>query len=414
MFPPSDSHSQENSPEAYPDTNGGSGGAGTATVDDRRSTDLVPFNGGMMAPGGPWSIGPSRPEILTATPTFSNLLHALRRRLWLAVFTGLILGSGLGYLCWRLMPTKYESVSTLEIRAENPSVWVHPEGGVDFATYKFDAMSALKSDIVIAKVLDDKTVQNLPVIREHGLDAGAWLADNIVADNPLGSEYVRVSLRYEDPHGLPDIVNALVNAYMDEVVNKERTEKLARRDSLDKKLQQYRNDLSTKRTSYHDLSNQMQAPDAASAKTQYLIQNGELQAAIQARWEAKRQFDEVVMEIEMTQATAAGAQAGMLSEQDVQDAYAHDPQDRCAPGRDLEALQRQEREIKQIVRGNAPELKKIHDLIRELRDQVEQYQTADRNQLIEGIKRNADANGVKQKGARGPKGFLPKSVDRGR
>lgn len=416
MFPPSDSHSQENSSDAYPEGSevshgGGSNGNSTALVEDRRSQNLVPFNGGMMAPGGPWSFGPTRPEILTATPTFGSLIHALRRRLWLAVFVGLILGGGLGYLCWRLMPTKYESVCELKIRAENPSIWTRSDGGVDFGTYKSDALAALKSDTVIAKVLDDKTVQNVPVIREHGLDAGAWLADNINVHNPEGSEFVLVSLRYEDSNGLTDIVNALVNAYMDEAVTRDRDEKLRRRDTLDKKLENYKATLAQKRTQYHEMSIQMQAPDAAAVKAQSLIQNGELQAAISAQWEAKRQYDEVEMEIAMTKAAAASASAGQLSDQDVQDAYNHDARITGAQN-DLELLQSRYRKLQNVVVSkNDPELLQLRDSLRQLEKTIEDYRLSDRNMLQENAKRNADQNGVRQKFLEAQKDFYQHQID---
>ena len=146
MFPPSDSHSLESTSDIYPHGANGSNGPtnGTATLEDRRNHELVPYNGAMTANGGmPWSFGPMRPEILTETPTFSKLMHALRRRLWLGIFSGLVLGGLLGYAAWWLVPTKYESVAFLLVKIADPQVW-HGNGGVDFETYKHNAMSVLK------------------------------------------------------------------------------------------------------------------------------------------------------------------------------------------------------------------------------------------------------------------------------
>ena len=186
---------------------------------------MVPYGGGMTMAGGglPWSFGPTRPEILTATPTFANLMHALRRRLWLAIFGGIVLGGALGYAAWRLMPTKYESAAMLEVKFQDPRLIFGSGSGVDFETYKRNVAAAIKSPdlMVIARVLDAKTILNVPAIKEHGIDAGNWLSENITVDDQLGSQYLRVALRYEDPRGLPDIVNSVIKAYMTGVVDNE-------------------------------------------------------------------------------------------------------------------------------------------------------------------------------------------------
>ena len=178
MFPPSDSHSLENSSDSYRPSADGSNSAtsGAATVEDRRG-DLIPYSGGMMASGGmPWSFGPMRPEILTATPTFSNLMHALRRRLWLGIFSGLVLGGALGFAAWHFLPTKYESSAALAIKITDPTVFAHADSSVDFATYKSNTASVLASALHPPQGCDDKTVADLPLVKEHGSPDAAAVA----------------------------------------------------------------------------------------------------------------------------------------------------------------------------------------------------------------------------------------------
>lgn len=427
MFPPSDSHSNDShshdshsqssqshgshfdgshsASDVYSESVGGGGGttSGATTIDDRRGQDLVPFNGGMTGGmmggmGMPWGYGPARPEILTATPTFGNLMHALRRRIWLGVFTGLLLGGALGYAAWKLMPTKYESVATLQIRMENPSVWMHPDSTIDFQSYKLNAMSALKSDLVIAKVLDAKTVQNVPVIKEHGLDAGTWLADNVMVDNPLGSEYVKIALRYEDPQGLPDIVNAVVDAYLNGVVDKERTEKLQRRETLDKQLQTFRKEVIDKQRQLFELNQQLGGSDVATAKTRFRLELGDLDALMQARLEAEKQISELGMRIQVAQAMADSAAQGNVSDEQLDEIVSRDPRIVDA-NRDLNELHRQAREISKVVRNSTkdPSVVRIREMVSSVEQQIDEYRNEDRAKLIDSMKREGEQNGVNRK-----------------
>src|SRR6202012_339937 len=111
----------------------------------------------------------------------------------------------------------------------------------------------------------------------------AWLGENLVVDNLQNSEYLRVSLRYEDPHGLADIVNEDVNAYMSTIVDKERTEKLARRDELDRKYRNYKSDIMEKERSLYNLTQQIGTSDAETARIRYRVEVADLEALMQTR-----------------------------------------------------------------------------------------------------------------------------------
>ena len=183
---------------------------------------------------------------------------------------------------------------------------------------------------MIAKVLDAKTVQNVPVIKEHGLDAGNWLSENITVDDQMGSEYVRVGLRYEDPHGLPDIVNAVVNAYMSGVVDSERTDKLRRRDELDKKVRAYKQNVLDKERQLFELNQQIGTTDAETAKIKYRIEVADLEGLMQSRAEAQKQIAELTMKIEMAKQMKKDAANGQCLRSP--DRRSHRPRSANRPG----------------------------------------------------------------------------------
>ncbi len=414
MFPPSDSHSLESTSEIYPHGANGSNGPtnGTATLDDRRNQELVPYNGGLTANGGmPWSFGPMRPEILTETPTFSKLMHALRRRLWLGIFAGLVLGGLLGYAAWRFLPTKYESVATIQIKFSDPTIW-HAEGSVNFETYKHNAMSFLKqAPFVIQGALDDRTVHDLPLIKEHEPDAAAWLTEALIVENQLGSELIRVSLRNEDPKGLPEIVNAVINANQREVVDKERTDKLDRRDRLDKKFRSYKNNILEKERQLFELNQQIGTTDAETAKVRMRIEVADLEGLMQSRLEAQKAITELTMKIAMTKALTESAEKGDVSDALLDEAIAKDPEIIQATN-DLNALRKEERDLmKAVRRHNDPALVRVRDAITSLEQSIEERRNADRQTLVERIKRDAASGGANMKALELQKELYVKQFD---
>ena len=411
MFPPSDSHSLESTSDIYPHGANGSNGPtnGTATLEDRRNHELVPYNGAMTANGGmPWSFGPMRPEILTETPTFSKLMHALRRRLWLGIFSGLVLGGLLGYAAWWLVPTKYESVAFLLVKIADPQVW-HGNGGVDFETYKHNAMSVLKqAPFVIQGALDDRTVRDLPVVKGHA-DAAAWLHDSLNVKSDPGSELVEVSLLNDNPQGLPEIVNAVVNSYRHEVVEKEQTDKLVRRDRLDKKFRAYKSSILEKERQLFELTQTI--GDAETAKVKVRIEVADLEGLMQSRSEAQKAITELGMKIEMTKALTASALKGYVSDAQLDEAIAKDPQIVQATN-DLNALHREERDLmKAVRRHNDPALVRVRDAITSLEQSMEELRNADRQTLVERIKRDSESGGANMKALELQKELYQKQFD---
>src|SRR5262249_28339564 len=152
VFPPSDSNFPENLPEPSRSS--------SLVLEERRTTDSLPAtNGnGLSVPEAPWSVGfPMRPEILTAKPDISNLLHSLRRRKWLVIFLGVLLGGGLAAAGWFLFPPRYESTAMLSFR-DQPGV-LNSSGTLDANTLANNAVPNIKNNYpLLQKALDDPTV----------------------------------------------------------------------------------------------------------------------------------------------------------------------------------------------------------------------------------------------------------------
>ena len=181
----------------------------------------------------------------------------LRRPNWgSSLFSALLLGAACGALVWYLLPTQYEASALLRVNATTPSIW-HGENGPDFESYRRNQMAMIKGNVVINKALDETAVQNSPVIRRNSADPTNWLSENLTVEFPGNGELMKVSLRDVDPAGVTDVVNGIVTAFMKVVVERERYDKLIRRDNLDKKMRIFKQQVLDKRRQLFEISQQL-------------------------------------------------------------------------------------------------------------------------------------------------------------
>ncbi len=391
MFPPSDNDSIDNGENfnSQPDSR--------AMATGRSSGALIPMHGGDLT-NMPWAYGlPSRPEILSATPNASNLLHALRRRVWLALFMGLALGGALGALAWFLLPTRYEAAATLVAHVANPSVW-HDQGGVDFPTFKLNAAAMVKKNVlVLNKALSDKTVQEFPVVKKNSLDAANWLGESLTVEYPGNGELMVVSMRADEPDGVPEIVNAVVDAFIKEVVDKERTNKLVRRDTLDRKSRSYKTQVLEKQRQLFDLNQQIGTTDARAAHARWQMELDNLNMFMQRRTKLQNDIAEITFKIEKAKLLRDNADKMSVPEEQLEQIISQSPQIQDSM-KDLSALRREQREVERTVRRkDDPAVQRIREAINSVEQNVQDLRNAARVQLIEQIKNNADSGGSTMK-----------------
>ena len=106
----------------------------------------------------------------------------------------------------------------------------------EFEAYKHNLAAAIKASFVIDSALNDKTVADLPIIKRHGADVANWLANAIEVDFPGNAEWMSVTIDAADKDQSRKLVNAVVSAFMKEVVDKEFYERRQRRDNLERQL----------------------------------------------------------------------------------------------------------------------------------------------------------------------------------
>ena len=116
-----------------------------------------------------------------------------------------------------------------------------------FDIYRNTQVQLLQSRFVLRAALRNPKVAKLPSIQRHkgAGDVESWLSRQLHVDFPGDAEIMRVILFGDSPKDAATLANAIVDAYMTEVVNGEQDKKRRRFDDLERicgeKEQQMRN-----------------------------------------------------------------------------------------------------------------------------------------------------------------------------
>ena len=180
---------------------------------------------------------------------------------------------------------------------------LHNPGGEDservadeFNIFRNSQASVLKQRFVLNAALRNPKMANLASIRreDERHKTIPWLTSIIQAVPEKNSSYMRVSAALPDGKEAATIVNAVVGAYMDEVVNRDQNKRREKYESLKTVSRQLEEDESKTRDQLKNEMEGMGAGDeqAASQRGQMAVQ---IYAEYQREWQ-KMKFDRTVLQ----------------------------------------------------------------------------------------------------------------------
>jgi len=165
--------------------------------------------------------------------------HALRRHWLLITGIGLLCVAIVGPAVWFGVGSRYTAYAHLRVAMEEDTVafktgtsWVNLDR---FQIYKDTQLQLVESRFVLAKAISKPEISKIPEIlhEEETGDPIEWLADELSVSFPGKSELMEVRLARPNPKEAADLVNAVVDAYMQEVVYAEITQKRKRLSKLE-------------------------------------------------------------------------------------------------------------------------------------------------------------------------------------
>ena len=213
-------------------TPGDHGFATSASLATPQSTShYVP--GGPLAPGQ--SLAPS--AAARTWPTILELFHAMKRRLVLATFLGLLVGMAAAAAIWLAMPNgKHRAQALLQIKPANTrGVFQNAGSGDEFNMFRRREENLVKGRSLLERVVADPRVAKYPEIKSTD-DPVRFVFESIKIDFPA-EDLMSVSMRGDNAAGIRETVATLIELYLKDTKSSEFRENARGRLQLDKNLE---------------------------------------------------------------------------------------------------------------------------------------------------------------------------------
>jgi len=254
-------------------------------------------------------------------------LWALRRRWLLAFSLGLLGSAALGVPAWFYFESEYVASAQLLVRAHEPSVVFAKRTGAtlqDFEVYKRSQQQRVVGRFVLSKALRQPGISHLKIVEEQ-IDPVKWLQEELSVRYPGSAEIMEVSLKGEDPSAIAKIVNAVTQAYMDEVVNKKKEEGVKDLEGLTKMQVAKDEDLRTKRKRLEDLARGQSSSDSAVLALKQQVKLQQYSQLQQKLIEIEFELMEEKTQLQVGKATVEAQGGPTISEADLEAAIEQDP-----------------------------------------------------------------------------------------
>ena len=187
----------------------------------------------------------------------SALVHALRRRWPLALLLGIVVSVISTTATWFLLWPKYTSSAYIQVDARHvPLLFTTADQAAesrnDYRIFKSTQRQMLLTPYVLNNALSNETVANLPIVRKQPHPT-QWLQEELDVSFPDEGEIMRVSFSDYDPDAPRAIVQAVVDAFMSEVVDTDYKARTARLLSLQTASKTYEDKIRSGRSSLDNL-----------------------------------------------------------------------------------------------------------------------------------------------------------------
>ncbi len=190
--------------------------------------------------------------------------HAFRRYWAAATVLAILCGSSAGLATWYLLPQKFTASALLRIAANpEPILFNNAFQSASYEIYRSTQQQYLTSRYVLLAALRQPQVAELATVREEP-DPVAWIQRGVRVRFPGNSELMEVSFTAQRPEEAAAVVNAVVDAYLQEVVSVELADRRQRLDDLDQLYSEKEAELRKRRNDLMQLAEQLQTSDAES------------------------------------------------------------------------------------------------------------------------------------------------------
>ncbi len=211
-----------------------------------------------------------------------GLINSVRRQWLPGTLIGLVVATALAFVCWLMIPVKFEAVAMLQVHAKDVQILTNQYGSrgtvnqQEFESFKQTQAGLMLSPLVLNAAIRPPEISNLKFFEGEDRPI-AYLEQTIQAGYPSpDSELMRVSLSSDDPDEAKKIVNAVVEAYMEEVAASDANDLSQRLRLLKNKFRENDRRAHDMREEIHSLEVEMGTATSEQARINLNIAQGRL------------------------------------------------------------------------------------------------------------------------------------------
>ena len=167
-------------------------------------------------------------------------------------------------IAWALIPTEYTATVWLRIAGPQPDLVGNAGNGNNALADRRTQAALIRSNFVLNAALRKPGIAQLPSIRDRR-DPVAWLRDQLTVGFPGDSEILQITLSGDDPSQIVKLLNAVKDAYMEEVVAVEHETERRQKEILEQMYRRMLEQLAKKASQIEKM--QTSGPEATPNKT---------------------------------------------------------------------------------------------------------------------------------------------------
>ncbi len=257
------------------------GNDGSPAINGEGNSPLIRASTGAVADYGRMPTSTSSKDGESSGNLLRTVLIALRRR-WLPILLlGGFVGGSAAIVAWQLIPTPYSAFSELLIKPQTFFFETKDNNDTNPYVFKQTMMRLVKDHYVLTAAMRAPGLAETETLRNEPFPLN-WLERNISVSAP-GEQFMRISLSGDVPEDLAKIVDAVTDAFNEEVVNKDREDRRKRLNELKTLLRKEEEKLSSKTNAIRNIDRALKLPNSAQS-------DAKRQATLDAQLEVRKQL----------------------------------------------------------------------------------------------------------------------------
>ena len=246
----------------------------------------------------------------------------VRRLPWgWALLVGLLCATVAAVVAWFAIPVTYTATAWLRIAARPPRVAFDVARADDFLTHRSTQAALVTSTFVLEAALRKPGIAELPCIRQQR-DPVTWMKNAARVSFPGDGEIMQVAMTGKDPTQLAKLVDAVKDAYLDQVVAAQYEDGLRQKQVVEEGYQHALKEVENKADQFDELADQLGLADSEADGIEELLS---LEILSELRSRVNRIRDEIarcdrrvtVLKTRLAK-TGTASEAGMQEESLVQ------------------------------------------------------------------------------------------------